>query len=123
MDEARELHRGIVKKFKKRKIITKGIDDIWAADLLVMKAYSRQNKGYKYIFNIIDTFSKYMWLVPLKNKTGLEVTEAFKLVIKKSKRKPILLHVDRGLEFRNSHFKKLLEKNKITMYHTYNDEK
>ena len=85
MDEAKELHRRVVTKFKKRKIITRGIDDLWAADLLIMKQYSRQNKGYKYILNVIDTFSKYMFLEPLKTKTGKEVADAFKKIIKRSK--------------------------------------
>src|SRR6266576_1285659 len=123
MDEAKELHRREVTKFKKRKIITRGIDDLWAADLLIMKQYSRQNKGYKYILNVIDTFSKYMFLEPLKTKTGKEVADAFKKIIKRSKRKPKLLHVDKGKEFVNKDFKDVLKKYGIVMYHTQNEEK
>ena len=123
MDEAKELFRRTVKKFKKRKIITRGIDDLWAADLLVLRQYSRKNKGYKYILTVIDTFSKYLFLEPLKTKTGKEVTEAFKKIIKQSKRKPNLLHVDKGKEFVNKDFKKMLEKKHIIMYHTENAEK
>lgn len=123
MEEAKELHRKVVRKFKKRRIVTKGIDDIWAADLLIMNQYSRQNKGYNYIFNVIDTFSKYLFAMPLKKKTGKEVAEAFLKILKTSKRCPTKLHVDRGKEFVNKDFQKVLNKYGITMYHTFNEEK
>lgn len=123
MEEAKELHRKVVKKFQKRRIITKGIDDIWAADLLIMNRYSRHNKGYNYIFNVIDTFSKYLFAIPLKTKSGKEVALAFSKIIKSSKRCPTKLHVDRGKEFVNKDFQNVLDKYNITMYHTFNEEK
>lgn len=104
MDEAKELHRRVIKKFDKRRIITKGIDDIWAADLLIMNQYSRQNSGYCYIFNVIDTFSKFLFAIPLKKKSGQEVAVAFEKMLKDSKRTPTKLHVDRGKEFVNKDF-------------------
>jgi len=123
MQEAKELHRKVVRKFQKRRIITNGIDDIWAADLLIMSQYASQNKGYKYILNVIDTFSKYLFAVPLKKKTGKETAEAFARIIKTSKRCPKKLHVDRGKEFVNKDFEKMLKKFDIQMYHTFNEEK
>ena len=54
---AEELHKPIRKHFKKRRVISKHVDDIWAADLVDMQYYSRSNKGYKYILMIIDVFS------------------------------------------------------------------
>ena len=123
MQEAKELHRKVVRKFQKRRIITKGIDDIWAADLLIMSQYARQNRGYKYILNVIDTFSKYLFSVPLKKKTGKESAEAFSNIIKNNRRCPTKLHVDRGKEFVNKDFEKMLKKHDILMYHTFNEEK
>ena len=123
MEEAKELHAPVRRRFCRRKIITKGIDDLWAADLLIMDKYSRQNKGFKYLLNVIDTFSKYVWIEPLKNKTGKSVAEAFESIITKSKRKPNLLHVDMGREFVNETFKSMLKKYNIDMYHTFNEEK
>ncbi|KAK7601294.1 hypothetical protein V9T40_008735 [Parthenolecanium corni] len=108
---------------EKKKIVTNEIDDIWAADLLIMNQYSRQNKGYNYIFNVIDTFSKYLFATPLKKKTGKEVAEAFLKILKTSKRCPTKLHVDRGKEFVNKDFQTFLNKYGITMYHTFNEEK
>ncbi len=123
LEEAKELHAPVIKKFCRRIIITKAIDDLWAADLLIMDKYSRQNKGFKYLLNVIDTFSKYVWIEPLKNKTGKSVAEAFEKIIIDSKRRPNLLHVDMGKEFVNQTFKSMLKKYNIIMYHTYNEEK
>lgn len=123
MDLARELHRPVIKKFQTRKIMTKGLDHIWEADLLIMRAYSRQNKGFKYILNVIDCFSRYAWSIPLKDKTGKQVTEAFTEILKSSRRKPELLHADRGKEFVNSTFLEFLKKQKIKMYHTFSTVK
>lgn len=122
MDLAKELHKPVIKKFPTRKIITKGIDHIWQADLLIMSNYSRQNGGFKYILNIIDCFSKYAWSVPLKKKSGKEVSVAFETILR-GRRKPKLLHVDRGKEFVNATFKKLLKKYDIDMYHTFSEIK
>lgn len=120
---AKELHRQSRRKFKKRKIITKGIDDLWAADLLILDKYVKENNGKKYLLVVIDTFSKYLFAEPLVNKTGACVTKAFEKIIKTSGRQPHLLHVDRGKEFVNQDFKKLMKEYNITMYHTFNEEK
>ena len=77
-----ELHKPIRRNFKKRRVISNHVDDIWAADLVDMQYYSRSNKGYKYILMIIDVFSKYGWAVPLKTKTGAAVTEALESIFK-----------------------------------------
>jgi len=120
---ARELHRRVRKNFQTRRIITKGIDHIWAADLLIMKQYSKENRGFKYMLNVIDCFSKYAWCVALKEKSGLSVSDAFSRILIKSKRKPEKLHVDMGKEFVNVTFKKLLRNHNIEMYHTFNEVK
>jgi transposase InsO family protein len=115
--EARELHRPVIKKFPKRRIVMKGIDDLWACDLVIMNAYAKENDGYKYMLNVIDTFSKYAWSEPLKTKGGIEVAKAFENIIKraaKSKHKsPKLLHSDKGREFENKDFKQMLKRYNI----------
>lgn len=125
--EAQELHKPVTKKFTKRKIVTLGIDNLWAADLVIMNQFSGENDGFKYMINVIDTFSKYAWSEPLKTKSGLEVAKAFVTIIKKAEtvnhKPPKLLHVDKGLEFRNKDFKKVLKEHAIDMYHTENEEK
>ncbi|KAL4108153.1 hypothetical protein QTP88_018399 [Uroleucon formosanum] len=124
---AKELHKPVRKKFPKRRIFTKGIDDLWAADLVIMRNYSDENKGYSYIITVIDTFSKFSWALELKKKDGINVSEAFEKIIKQAisqnHQAPKLLHADKGLEFENKHFKKVLQKYGIKMYHTQNEEK
>ena len=100
------------------------MDDIWAADLVEMNTLSKFNKGYKYLLTVIDVFSKYGWIVPIKNKTGVNVASALKLIFEKGgRRKPTRLWTDKGNEFYNKTVKNLLEKNNITLYSTENEEK
>ncbi len=74
---ADKLHRPVVKRFRKRIVVAHGIDNIWAADLVDMQAFAKFNGGVKYLLTVIDVFSKYGWIVPLKSKTGVEVAEYF----------------------------------------------
>ena len=125
---AEELHRPIKRKFPKRRVIVNDVDDTWSADLVDMQAFSKENKGTKYLLTVIDVFSKYAWAVPLKNKTGESVTDAFnKIVSGKGRvsegRMPQNLWVDEGKEFYNKTFQSFLNKNKINMYHTFNEGK
>ena len=96
-------------------------DEIWSADLVDMQVFSFFNKGFKYILTVIDVFSKYAWAVPIKDKSAASVTKAFEKII--SDRIPKKLWVDEGKEFYNATFKKLLDKHKIDMYSTFNEEK
>ena len=70
---ADELHKPVRKRFEKRHVFAKQIDDIWAADLLDMSSFSRSNNGYKFLLAVIVVYSKYGSIVPLKTKTGKEV--------------------------------------------------
>jgi len=58
----------------------KGLNETWQADLVEMIPYSIDNRGYKYLLNVIDIFSKYAWSVPLKSKTGGEVARAMESI-------------------------------------------
>ena len=96
---AEELHKPIRIKFKKRRVLVNGIDKIWAADLVDMQAFSKFNRGVKYLLAVIGVFSKYGWLIPLKDKTGKSVAAALKTIFKE--RKPEKMWVDKGKEFYN----------------------
>ena len=87
-----------------------------------MQQFSKWNKGYRYLLMVLDVFSKYGWIVPLKDKKGETVTEAFKLIFKEG-RKPQYLWTDKGKEYYNKHLKELLKKHNITLYSTENEEK
>ena len=113
---AEELHKPVKRKFNKRRVLVNGIDKIWAADLADMKKFKKYNDGVNFLLLVIDTFSKYGWIVPLKNKKGKTVAEALKNIFEK--RKPEKLWTDKGTEFKNKDVKKLIE-----IYSTENEEK
>ena len=118
---ADELHKPIRRNFPKRRVIVHNVDDIWCSDLVDMQKLSKWNKGYKYLLMVLDLFSKYGWIVPLKTKTGLEVSKAFESIFKKGK--PKKLWVDKGKEYYNKNMLDLLAKNNIEIYSTENEEK
>ena len=116
-----ELHRQIIRKFKKRKVYSSFRDNIWGADLADMQSLSKYNKGIKYLLCAIDLFSKYAWVVPLKDRRRITIN-AFQKIISK-RRKPYKIWVDQGGEFYNKLFKRFLKINSIQMYSTYNEGK
>ena len=67
---ADELHKPIKRNFQKRRVIANHIDEIWCSDLVEMQQFSKWNKGYRYLLMVLDIFSKYGWIVPLKDKQG-----------------------------------------------------
>ena len=81
-----------------------------------MTALSKENEGYRFLLLVIDTFSKYGYLIPLKDKKGETVADALKDIFKK--RKPEKLWTDKGREFYNKDVKDLVE-----LYSTENEEK
>ena len=78
---ANELHKPIIRKFKKRKVYSSFKDNIWGVDLADMQSLSRYNKGFKYLLCAIDLFSKYAWVIPIKDKKGTSIVDAFKKII------------------------------------------
>ena len=78
---ANELHKPIIRKFKKRKVYSSFRDNIWGVDLADMQSRSKYNKGIKYLLCAIDIFSKYTWFVPLKDKRGISIVNAFQKII------------------------------------------
>jgi len=120
---AEELHKPIKRKFARRHVDAFEIDDVWGADLVEMREWEKQNKGYKYMLNVIDVLSKYAWSVPMKNKTAETTLNAFKEIVKESGRIPKHIWVDRGLEFYNKYMTEWLKENNIIRYSTYSEHK
>ena len=81
------------------------------------------NKGFRFLLSVIDIFSKYAWVVPLKDKKGISIVNAFQKILKESDRKPNKIWVDKGSEFYNNSFKKWLKDNDIEMYSIHNEGK
>ena len=80
-----ELHKTIIRKFRKRIVYSTFKDNIWGADLPDMQLISKFNKGFKFLLCVIDIFSKYAWIVPLKDKENESILNAFQSILKDSK--------------------------------------
>ena len=91
---ADELHKPIIKKFEKRKVYLQFKDNIWGVDLADMQSLSRKNKGIKYLLCVIDLYSKYAFVILLKDKKGISIPNAFDKIIKQYNRKPNKIWVD-----------------------------
>ena len=107
---ADEIYKPIIRKFEKRKVHSAFKDNIWAADLADMQIISKFNKGFRFLLCVIDIHSKYAWLVPLKDKKGVSIVNAFQSILKKFNSKPNKIWVDKGSELYNFHLKKMLER-------------
>ena len=94
--ESYGLHKPVRRRFKRNHVVSAGKDDLWMADLIDMVKYKDWNDGYKFIMLVIDTFSKYVWLRPLKQKSGQDVAEAFKNIFQSYGRSPKKLITDKG---------------------------
>ena len=97
-------------------------DNIWGENLADMQLLSKFNKGFRFLLCVIDIFSNYAWVIPLKDK-GISIVNAFQEILDDSKIKPNKIWVDKGSEFNNNSFKKWLKDNDIVMYSTNNEGK
>ena len=82
-----ELHKPIIRKFKKRKVHSTFKDNIWGADLADMQLISRSNKGIRSVLCVTDIFSKFAWVVPLRAKKGVSIVASFQSILKRIKYK------------------------------------
>ena len=111
------------KNYPTNKVVYNHIDEIWSIDLADMIDYKiSNNKGYRYIFIIVDNFSKYLWAIPLKNKYSQTITNEFSKIITTSKRKPLKIESDRGSVFYNSIFQNFLKSKNIHHYSRSTDK-
>ena len=111
-----ELYKPVTRNFQRRRVNVNGIVEMWAAYLIYMQAFSKDDNGIKNLLTVIDIFSKFVWIVPLKWKTGMEVANAFSMILKE--RRPTKMWVDKGREFYNKDFQKVFE-----LYCTDTEEK
>ena len=84
----KELHKPIIKKFENRKARSPFIDNIWSVVLADMQFISKFNKGFKFLLCVIYIFSKCPWVIPLKDKKGIRITNAFRKKLDESNGKP-----------------------------------
>ena len=120
--ETYTLYKPSRSKFRKPVIVPTGLDDQWEIDLFDISSIARYNNSTRYGLLAIDTFSKFVWVVPLKTKKTEEVAEAFAVIIAGG-RKPKAVRSDLGREFTGGVFEALLEKENIKHFYAYSPQK
>lgn len=115
-------HRKVQRHFPRRKIIVRGINDQWQADLIDVSGLKNSNDGYRYLLVVIDCFSRVAYVEPMKRKFALNTLEAFKKILESAGTKPRILQVDEGSEFKQV-FRNFLKDEGITFFHTSQDTK
>ena len=119
-----EIHsKPPLRNYPTNKIVYNDIDEIWSIDLADFSDYKTpNNKGFRFIFVIIDNFSKYLWAIPLKNKYSQTITEEFSNILSTSKRQPLKIESDRGKEWYISVFQNFLKVKNIHLYSRFTDK-
>lgn len=121
--DAYSLLRPVRYKFKRQRVITTGIDDLWDADLAEVSNISQHNDDMRYWLVVIDVFSRHLWVVPVKSKHHTQIVQAFKTIFQSTNRRPKHLRTDKGTEFKNRAIQKLMKDENIHAYTTKNETK
>ena len=119
--ESYSLNKGLKRKFQRGRVVVEGIDDQFDIDLASLIYYADENDGYKYLLVVIDIFSRYGWVEPLKDKTANEIVKAFDKVLQEG-RIPKRLRSDSAKDFTSEKFQKYVKSKKITHFVTHTEK-
>ena len=114
------IHKPVRRKFLRRKTYSKGIGDLFQADLADMQNLSKFNDGMRYILTCIDVFTKVAYAVAIKDKRGPTVADAFETIFEQTV--PAMLQTDRGTEFLAAPVQAVFKKYNIHHYWSFNDD-
>lgn len=122
------LHRQVRKRFTRNRTFVSGIDDQWQADLVDMHSLAAQNQGNKFLLTCIDVFSKYAWVLPVREKSSQAMCRVFRTLFDKeaAPRLPKRLQTDKGKEFFNASLEKLFrecEPHPVHHFASWSDQK
>ena len=120
--DAYSLQRNVNTKFKRPRVVTTGIDDLWDMDLADVSNLKSYNDNILYFLIVIDVFSRYLWLVPLKNKQHNGIIEALRGIFSKG-RKPYRIRSDKGSELKNKWVKSFLTQSGVKQQFTQGENK
>lgn len=115
-------NRRIKRNFQRNRVIVAGIDDQWDADLASFINYSEENKTYQYLLCVIDIFSRYAWVVPLKDKTAERMIQGFERIFRVTQRRPRRIRSDAGSEFTSKEFQVFLKNEGINHFTTHSEK-
>ena len=120
-EDTHTLHRPVRRRYRRNRVYVNGIDDQWQADLVDVAALSRHNRGIRFLLTCIDIFSKYAWVLPVKDKRGPTIAKALDDILRE--RTPRKLQTDKGSEFFNKDVKKMLRSYDVHLFATHNETK
>jgi len=110
--DAYTVHRPVWKRFPRNPYTVTNVRDVWECDLLDAKSYAKYNDNFRYVLSVIDVFSKFLYLIPVKTQIGPAVTAAFLSIFddkpKLNSRRPVWVGMDKGKEFLNKEFQDML---------------
>jgi len=113
------LNRPIRKRFERNTYTVTDVMDVWECDLLDVKAYAKYKHNHRYNLTVIDVFSKFLYLIPMKTKNGPFVTSAFRSILDddpNSLRRPVCVRTNKGKEFLNKYFQDMLRDKGIQLH-------
>ena len=119
--ESYSRNKSVKRKFQRGRVIVAGIDDQFDADLASLVYYADDNDGYKYLLVVIDIFSRYSWVEPLKDKTALQIVNAFDKILSGG-RIPKRLRTDAAKDFTSEKFQTFVRGNNIVHFVTHNEK-
>ena len=108
------LHKPVRYRFKRNRTFVNGVGEQFQSDLCDMSNISKFNDKYTFLLTLIDCFSRYAWVKPVKNKSGLEIARVLaELFLERVWKRS---QTDKGKEYLNQHVRKLLTKYNIVMW-------
>ena len=121
MQDAYTLHAPVIRKFHRRRTIVSGPYHQYQMDLIDLSRIKKENDGHVFILTCIDVFSKMGYAVPLKNKTSAAMIEGFEEIMRQAP-KPMYIQSDKGTEFLNRPFQKMLKDENIRFFTSENED-
>ena len=121
---AKEITTPARKNYETRKVISNYPNEIWSSDLCQLDKIADENDKYTFLLCVVDCFTRYAWIVPLKSKTDKAVLDAFKEIVKSNNNiYPKYIWTDQGAEFKNKLINKWYKDHNIERYSTYGNSK
>ena len=121
--DAYSLFKPVKYKFKRNRIVTPGMDYMWDAGLADVSNLKQYNNDNTYLLVVIDVFSRYLWIQPVKSKNQFDMIAAFKKIFESTNRRPSCLRTDNGKEFINRRLKQYFKELSIKPFTTKNETK
>ena len=120
---AGKLQEPIIKRFERRKVHPPFIGNVLGANLEDMQMIDKFNRGFRFLLGVINIYSKYASVIPLKGKKWITITNGFQKKLDERNSNPNEIWVDKGNEFCNRSMELFLQNNGIKIYSTHNEGK